>query len=90
MNTNVVITVNGRESSFTDLRGDFENQAVEFPADEWKGAFTEKPRGEPDKKKAKVDAGAAPAASPAKSSSNAVLSSALRKRLAEKTSPKKV
>ena len=89
MNTNVTITVNGRDSSFTDLKTDFENDGVAFPEDEWKGKFTAKAREEPEKKKMKVEAASGSGSSPAKPASNAVLSSALRKRLADKTPQKK-
>ena len=88
MNTNVVITVNGRESTFTDLKTDFQNDGVEFPEDEWKGKFTEKLRGEPVKKKVRVESASSSAGSPSKPASSAHLSTALRKRLAEKTPDK--
>ena len=44
MDTNVLITVNGRESSFIDLKQDFEHQGITLPDEEWQGEFTKKQR----------------------------------------------
>jgi len=92
MDTTLKVTMNGKATVYTDLKSDFEAQRVDFPDDEWKGGFTANAR-EPAKKAARSqssgDVAAISATSPAKGSSNSVLSSALRKRLVEKTPEKK-
>ena len=65
--------------------GDFESTGVKFPDYEWDEAFVHKQRSEPEKKKAKTDSAAGSNASPTKSASSAVLSTALRKRLSGKS-----
>ena len=89
MDTGVQMTVAGRQSVLPDIMEEFEAEDVTFPDGEWKGEFTKNERGEkPEKKKAKIEPASSSAASPSKPG-NAVLSSALRQRLAVKTPQKK-
>ena len=94
MDSRVTVTVKGRDTLYDDLMDDLEAAGVEFPDETWKGSFTEAPIPEPAAKKAKTMplTGGSSASSPAKTSggsNNAVLSCALRRRLAAKGEPAK-
>ena len=89
----VTITLKGREMESDSLMDDFAALGVEFPDETWKGGFTEAPLPEPAAKKAKTEpltGGISASSTPKKGggSTNAVLSDALRKRLAAKGADK--
>ena len=90
MESRVIVTVNRRDTIYDSLMDDFEGEGVKFPDEHWKGSYTDRALPAPPAKKAKTGGeggGGSSASSPAKAgvADTAVLSSALRKRLAAAT-----
>ena len=94
MDSRVIVTLNGRATSYDSLMEDFVGDGVVFPDEKWKGEFTKAELPEPAAKKARTEPAAlsqSQGSTPRKAggSTNAVLSDALRKRLAAKGTEKK-
>ena len=94
MDSRVIVTMNRRDTMYDSLMDDFEGEGVVFPDEHWKGSFTNHPLPGPPTKKAKTEtastnSGGTSAPSPVKSggTDNAILSTALRRRLAKKAVP---
>ena len=90
MDSRVIVTMNRRDTMYDSLMDDFEGAGVQFPDEHWKGSYTDRALPAPPAKKAKTGGeggGGSSTSSPAKAgvADTAVLSSALRKRLAAAT-----
>ena len=87
MDSRVIVTLNGRDTFYDSLLEDFQGDGVVFPDEKWKGSFTKDALPGSAAKKARTEPAAlsqSQGSTPRKAggSTNAVLSDALRKRLA--------